>query len=54
MFIFILTGCSPKGQFPLLFRKSLNKVPEEKKIAFEVPEIKLVNCFYASIGKNKH
>ena len=45
MLIFILTGRAPKVHFPLLLRKPLKKVAEEKN-AFEVREMKLLNCFY--------
>ena len=51
MFIFILTGRTPKVHFPLLLRKPLKKVAEEKKNASEVPEMKLLNCFYVLIEK---
>lgn len=32
MFMFILTGRAPKVHFPLLLRKPLEKVAEEKKM----------------------
>ena len=54
MLIFILTGRAPKVHFPLLLRKPLEKVAEEKKNAFEVPEMKLLNCFYVLKEKNIH
>ena len=54
MLIFILTGRAPKVHFPLLLRKPLKKVAEEKKNAFEVREMKLLNCFYVLKEKNIH
>lgn len=53
MFMLILTGRAPGVHFPLLLRKPLKK-ETEKKNAFEVPEMKLLNWFHVLIEKNTH
>ena len=49
-----LDRACPKGPFSASSPKTVGKVAEEKKNAFEVPEMKLLNCFYVLKEKNIH